>query len=88
MKLNLPNRNRYFQIFWKFFKISKNFTIIDTGGIIPGDEDEIMLSIYDQARIACEEAEKIIFIVDGIEGTTPVDMDIANIFCYIMCRMA
>ena len=34
------------------------FNVIDTGGIRPGDEDEIMVSIYDQARIACEEAEK------------------------------
>ena len=40
--------------------LTREFTVIDTGGIIPGDEDEIMLSIYDQARIACEEAEKII----------------------------
>ena len=65
----------YFDVEWQ----NKNFTIIDTGGIVPGDEDEIMLSIYDQAKIACEEAEKIIFIVDGIEGVTPVDVDIANI---------
>ena len=65
----------YFDVEWQ----NKSFTVIDTGGIVPGDEDEIMLSIYDQARIACQEAEKIIFIVDGIEGATPVDMDIANI---------
>ena len=65
----------YFDVEWQ----NKQFTIIDTGGIIPGDEDEIMLSIYDQAKIACEEADKIIFIVDGIEGATPVDIDIANI---------
>ena len=38
-----------------------------------------MLSIYDQAKIACEEADKIIFLVDGIDGVTPVDEDIANI---------
>ena len=75
---DLPGVTRdriYFDVEWQ----NKNFTVIDTGGIIPGDEDEIMLSIYDQARIACEEAEKIIFIVDGIEGATPVDIDIANI---------
>lgn len=75
---DLPGVTRdriYFDVEWQ----NKLFTIIDTGGIIPGDEDEIMLSIYDQARIACEEAEKIIFIVDGIEGVTPVDEDIANI---------
>ncbi len=65
----------YFDVEW----LNKQFTVIDTGGIVPGDEDEIMVSIYDQAKIACEEADKIIFIVDGIEGATPVDMDIANI---------
>ena len=65
----------YFDVEWQ----NKFFTVIDTGGIIPGDNDNIMLSIYDQARIACDEAEKIIFLVDGIEGVTPVDEDIANI---------
>jgi GTP-binding protein len=65
----------YFDVEWQ----NKFFTVIDTGGIIPGDDDDIMVSIYDQARIACEEAEKIIFLVDGIEGVTPVDEDIANI---------
>lgn len=65
----------YFDVEWQ----NKLFTVIDTGGIVPGDNDDIMISIYDQARIACEEAEKIIFIVDGIEGVTPVDEDIANI---------
>ena len=75
---DLPGVTRdriYFDVEWQ----NKQFTIIDTGGIIPGDEDEIMVSIYDQARIACEEADKIIFLVDGIEGATPVDSDIANI---------
>ena len=65
----------YFDVEWQH----KQFTVIDTGGIVPGDEDEIMLSIYDQAKIACEEADKIIFLVDGIDGVTPVDEDIANI---------
>lgn len=65
----------YFDVEWQ----NRQFTIIDTGGIVPGEEDEIMLSIYDQAKIACDEADKIIFIVDGVEGTTPVDVDIANI---------
>ena len=75
---DLPGVTRdriYFDVEWQ----NKHFTVIDTGGIVPGDEDEIMLSIYDQAKIACEEAEKIIFLVDGVEGVTPVDTDIANI---------
>ena len=65
----------YFDVEWQ----NKKFTVIDTGGIIPGDEDDIMLSIYDQAQIACDEADKIIFLVDGIDGVQPADEDIANI---------
>lgn len=65
----------YFDVEWQH----KYFTVIDTGGIVPGDEDEIMLSIFDQAQIACDEADKIIFIVDGKDGVNPVDEDIANI---------
>ena len=65
----------YFDVEW----MDKEFTVIDTGGIIPGDEDEIMLNIYTQAKIACEEADKIIFLVDGREGINPIDYDIANV---------
>ncbi len=65
----------YFDVEWQ----NKFFTVIDTGGIIPGDEDDIMLSIFDQAKIACEEADKIIFLVDGKDGINPIDYDIANI---------
>lgn len=75
---DLPGVTRdriYFDVEWQ----NKPFTVIDTGGIIPGDEDEIMVSIFDQARIATEEADKIVFIVDGKEGVNPVDFDIANI---------
>ncbi len=75
---DLPGVTRdriYFDCEWQ----NRQFTVIDTGGIVPGDENEIMLSIYDQAKIACEEADKIIFIVDGTDGVTPVDEDIANI---------
>ena len=65
----------YFDVEWQ----NKVFTVIDTGGIIPNDDDEIMVSIYDQAKTACDEADKIIFLVDGKEGVNPIDFDIANI---------
>lgn len=65
----------YFDAEW----LEKEFTLIDTGGIIPGDEDEIMLNIFTQAKVACEEADKIIFIVDGRDGINPIDYDIANV---------
>lgn len=75
---DLPGVTRdriYFDVEW----LDRKFTVIDTGGIIPGDDDDIMVSIYDQAQIACNEADKIIFIVDGKDGINPIDYDIANI---------
>ena len=75
---DLPGVTRdriYFDVEW----LNKQFTVIDTGGIIPGDDDDIMVSIYDQAQIACNEADRIIFIVDGKDGINPIDYDIANI---------
>ncbi len=65
----------YFDVEWQ----GKGFTVIDTGGIIPGDNDDIMNSIFSQAQLACEEADKIIFLVDGKDGINPIDYDIANI---------
>ena len=65
----------YFDVDWQ----GKGFTVIDTGGIIPGDDDDIMNSIFSQAQLACEEADKIIFLVDGKDGINPIDYDIANI---------
>jgi len=75
---DLPGVTRdriYFDVEWQ----NKHFTVIDTGGIVPGDEDEIMLNIFTQAQIACEEADKIIFVVDGKDGINPIDYDIANV---------
>ena len=75
---DLPGVTRdriYFDVEWQ----NKNFTVIDTGGIIPDSDDEIMLNIFSQAQIACDEADVIIFMVDGKEGINPVDYDIANI---------
>ena len=65
----------YFDIDWA----NRQFTIIDTGGIIPGMEDEIMLSIYTQVEIAAEQADVILFLVDGKDGLTATDEDIANL---------
>lgn len=75
---DLPGVTRdriYFDVEWQ----NRVFTVIDTGGIIPDDGDEIMLSIYNQAKIACDEADKIVFLVDGKEGVNPIDYDIAKI---------
>ncbi len=75
---DLPGVTRdriYFDVEW----VGKKFTIVDTGGIIPDSSDDIMLSIFDQAKIATEEADAIIFMVDSKEGVNAADFDIAQI---------
>jgi GTP-binding protein len=58
---------------------SKHFMLIDTGGFVPGSADTIEKAVREQAYIAMEEADSIIFLVDGRDGVTPFDLDIATI---------
>ena len=55
-----------------------NFTIIDTGGIEPANEDIIMVQMRRQANIAIETADVIVFIVDGKVGLHPSDYEVAQ----------
>ncbi|WP_300383142.1 ribosome biogenesis GTPase Der [Clostridium sp.] len=59
--------------------LNYSFTIIDTGGIEPEKEDIIVKQMRRQANIAIETADVIIFIVDGKEGLTPADNEVANL---------
>ncbi len=53
-------------------------TLIDTGGLLPGDEDFFAQAIFQQAKTAIDEADLILFVVDGQEGLTPVDEALAS----------
>ena len=55
------------------------FMLVDTGGIESGDDDRFQSSIRDQALMAAEEADCIVFIVDGKTGMVPDDMVVAQI---------
>jgi GTP-binding protein len=66
---------RYAETEWA----GKSFTIIDTGGFVPKSENVFEKAIREQANIAIEEADSIIFIVDALEGLTPLDKEIAEI---------
>ncbi len=57
----------------------KHFILIDTGGFIPGSENTMERAIREQAMIAIDEADSIIFVCDGRDGVTPFDSDIASI---------
>ena len=57
----------------------RDFIVIDTGGIVPGErEDEILKSIRKQAEAAVEEADIILLMVDAKQGITPADEEIAQ----------
>ncbi|WP_215493131.1 ribosome biogenesis GTPase Der [Fenollaria sporofastidiosus] len=55
------------------------FDIIDTGGLDPFDDDKIMSNIRKQANIAIEASDLILFVVDGRDPATALDLEIANI---------
>ncbi|MDP6858810.1 MAG: ribosome biogenesis GTPase Der [Verrucomicrobiales bacterium] len=57
---------------------SSSFTIIDTGGIGSNPDDSFSTAITQEADIAMESAELILFVVDGIEGLTPVDQELSS----------
>lgn len=58
---------------WK----DREFTLIDTGGIEPESEDIIISQMREQANIAIEVADVILFITDVRQGVTAADSEIA-----------
>ena len=55
-----------------------HFGLIDTGGIEPDSKDVILSQMREQAQIAMDMADVILFIVDGKEGITSADEEVAN----------
>lgn len=55
----------------------REFLLIDTGGIELGSEHEMAEQIRQQAELAIDEADVILFLVDGKAGMTPADQDVA-----------
>ncbi|SDC12372.1 ribosome biogenesis GTPase Der [Shouchella lonarensis] len=58
--------------------LNQEFYVIDTGGIEIGDEP-LLVQMRHQAEIAIEEAHVIIFMVNGREGVTAADQEVANL---------
>jgi GTP-binding protein len=57
----------------------RSFEIVDTGGIIPGEETEIPVRIFEQARVAIENASLIFFVVDGRTAITASDQELTRL---------
>jgi len=59
--------------------IGKKFRVVDTGGIVPDDPQLIPAEIFRQARVALEEADVIVLVVDGRTELASPDMDLARL---------
>ena len=63
----------------------RQFTIIDTAGLLVGDDDpdlplaEITKRTHEQARLAIDEADVVVFLVDGKDGLIAADEQVADI---------
>ncbi len=57
----------------------KEFSVIDTGGYVEGSDDVFQPEIDKQVKLAIEEADVIVFMVDAKSGITPMDEDVAKL---------
>ena len=57
----------------------KEFTVIDTGGYVTGSDDIFEGEIRKQVELAIDEADVIVFLVDGRNGLHPLDSDVAEL---------
>lgn len=56
-----------------------DFSVIDTGGYVIGSEDVFEVEIDKQVKLAIDEADVILFMVDAKSGVTPMDQEVAKL---------
>lgn len=59
--------------------LGRPFTLIDTGGLEPESDDIIQKQMFNQAQIAIDTANVIVFVVDVKAGVLDADMEVANL---------
>ncbi|MFG6355398.1 MAG: 50S ribosome-binding GTPase, partial [Acetatifactor sp.] len=64
----------YADITW----LDRSFTLIDTGGIEPDSKDIILSQMREQAQIAMDTADVILFLVDVRQGLQDADSKVAD----------
>ncbi len=57
----------------------RDFIVVDTGGLSPGEDERMSRAIREQAEIAMQEADVILFLVDAKEGLTADDQAVADL---------
>jgi len=57
--------------------MGKDFEVVDTGGMVPAEEDLIVSNIFRQARVAIDDAAHLVMVVDARQGIVPLDEELA-----------
>jgi len=59
-------------------RFDKPFILIDTGGFEPVTDDRLLQQMREQSKLAMDEADVIIFLMDARSGLTPADVEVAE----------
>lgn len=67
------------RIYGEFDWAGRRFRLVDTGGIVPDDPELIPTEIFHQARVALDEADALVLVVDARTGLASPDYDLARL---------
>ncbi len=59
--------------------LGRRFTVVDTGGLVPGAEAGLLAQVKAQACAALEGCDVVVLLVDALEGLTPADAEVARL---------
>ncbi|HPI97933.1 MAG TPA: 50S ribosome-binding GTPase, partial [Synergistales bacterium] len=65
----------YGQVEWR----ERSFHVVDTGGLIVNDQHPLMENMKKQVNLAVEESSLILLVIDGKDGPTWMDEDLADL---------
>jgi small GTP-binding protein len=67
------------RIYGEYEWIGRQFRLVDTGGIVPDDPELIPTEIYAQAKVALEEADALVLVVDARTELASPDYDLVRL---------
>ena len=67
------------RIYGEYEWAGRHFRLVDTGGIVPDDPELIPTEIYNQAKVALQEADALVMVVDVRTELTRPDYDLAKL---------
>ena len=70
------------RIYGEFEWCGRRFRLVDTGGIVPDDPELIPTEIYNQAKVALEEADALVLVVDARTELASPDYDLVRLLLH------